>query len=62
MGEIAARTLLDRIEQRGNYLSAIAIEPEFVVRDSTGRAPAKPMAVRNKADTQHGWQTQNQSS
>ena len=41
MGEIAARTLIDRIEERGNYVSAIAIEPEFVVRGSTAQAPAK---------------------
>jgi len=41
MGEIAARTLLDRIEERGNYVSAIAIEPEFVVRGSTAQAPVK---------------------
>jgi len=38
MGEIAARTLLDRIEGRAKYSPEIAIEPEFVVRKST--APA----------------------
>jgi hypothetical protein len=36
MGQIAAQTLIDRIEQRGTYLPEIAIEPEFVVRESTG--------------------------
>lgn len=40
MGEIAARTLLSRIEQRGDWVPEIAIEPEFVVRDSTARALA----------------------
>ena len=35
MGEIAARTLLDRIEGRAKYLPEIKIEPEFVVRGST---------------------------
>jgi DNA-binding LacI/PurR family transcriptional regulator len=35
MGEIAARTLLDRIENRNAYVPEIAIEPEFVVRKST---------------------------
>jgi DNA-binding LacI/PurR family transcriptional regulator len=37
MGEIAARTLLDRIENRNAYVPEIAIEPEFVVRKSTSR-------------------------
>jgi LacI family transcriptional regulator, galactose operon repressor len=41
MGQIAAQTVIDRIEERGTYLPEIAIEPEFVVRESTG-----PMAVR----------------
>jgi len=35
MGEMAARTLLDRIEDRVEYVPEIAIEPEFVVRGST---------------------------
>lgn len=39
MGEIAARTLLDRIEGRMKDISEIAIEPELVVRKST--APAR---------------------
>jgi DNA-binding LacI/PurR family transcriptional regulator len=37
MGEIAARTLLNRIENRTNFIPEIAIEPEFVVRKSTCR-------------------------
>jgi DNA-binding LacI/PurR family transcriptional regulator len=43
MGEIAARTLLDRIENRGDYVAEIAIEPEFVVRKSTARPRTKLM-------------------
>lgn len=39
MGEVAAQTLLDRIEGRKEYPSDIAIEPEMVVRESTSRAP-----------------------
>ncbi len=39
MGEIAASTLLDRIADRGEYVPEIAIEPHFVVRQSTGPAP-----------------------
>jgi DNA-binding LacI/PurR family transcriptional regulator len=35
MGEIAAHTLLDRIEQRGEYVPEIAIEPQFIIREST---------------------------
>jgi LacI family transcriptional regulator len=41
MGELAARTLLDRIEKRGTFLAEITVEPEFVVRQSTARAPAR---------------------
>lgn len=39
MGEIAARTLLDRIENRSEYVPEIAVEPELIVRQSTGPAP-----------------------
>ena len=39
MGEVAAQTLLDRIEGRKEYPSEIAIEPELVVRESTANAP-----------------------
>jgi DNA-binding LacI/PurR family transcriptional regulator len=38
MGEVAAQTLLDRIEGKKQYPSEIAIEPELVVRESTARA------------------------
>jgi DNA-binding LacI/PurR family transcriptional regulator len=41
MGQIAAQTLIDRIEGRGAYVPEIAIEPEFVVRESTGPVPGR---------------------
>lgn len=37
MGEVAAQSLLDRIEGKKEYPSEIAIEPELVVRESTAR-------------------------
>src|SRR5580658_2920985 len=37
MGEIAARSLLDQIENREPFIPEVAIEPEFVVRKSTAR-------------------------
>jgi LacI family transcriptional regulator len=46
MGQIAAQTVVDQIEGRGEYVPEIAIEPEFVVRESTGPAP-----VRRSRDT-----------
>lgn len=39
MGRIAAKTLIDRIENRAEYLPEIVIEPELIVRASTGPAP-----------------------
>jgi DNA-binding LacI/PurR family transcriptional regulator len=42
MGNIAAKTVIDQIEGNAEYLAKIAIEPEFVVRASTGRAPVVP--------------------
>lgn len=38
MGEIAASTLLDRIETRREYVPEIAVVPELVVRQSTSTA------------------------
>jgi len=43
IGEIAASTLLDQIEKRADYVAEIAIEPEFVARQSTCAAPALRM-------------------
>jgi LacI family transcriptional regulator len=37
MGEIAARTLINRVEGQKDYPAQIAIEPELVVRESTAR-------------------------
>lgn len=39
MGELAARTLLNQIEGGSEVVPEIAVEPDFVVRRSTGRAP-----------------------
>ena len=44
MGEIAARTLIGRIDNSEPYVPEIIIEPEFVVRDST--APARAHALQ----------------
>jgi DNA-binding LacI/PurR family transcriptional regulator len=41
MGQIAARTVIEQIEGRGLYLPEIVIEPEFVVRESTGPAHSR---------------------
>src|SRR5579862_8849552 len=41
MGEVAAQSLLERIEGKKEYLSEIAIEPELVVRESTAKAPGE---------------------
>lgn len=37
MGEVAAQSLLDRIEGKKDYPAEIAIEPELVVRESTAQ-------------------------
>lgn len=39
MGEVAAQTLLDRIEGKKEYPAEIPIEPELIVRESTTSAP-----------------------
>lgn len=41
MGQIAAQTVVDQIEGRGEYVSEIAIEAEFVARASTGPVPSR---------------------
>jgi len=45
MGQIAAQTVVDQIEGRDEYVPVIAIEPEFVVRASTGRVPSREAKV-----------------
>ena len=47
MGEIAAQTLVSHIEERDGSRTEIAIEPEFVVRDSTARV-AQPRALSSR--------------
>jgi DNA-binding LacI/PurR family transcriptional regulator len=47
MGEIAARALLNRIEEHADWVPDISIEPEFVVRNSTAKARALPLAPRD---------------
>jgi DNA-binding LacI/PurR family transcriptional regulator len=39
MGQVAAQTLLERIESDQEYPEEIAIEPELVIRESTAAAP-----------------------
>ena len=46
MGEIAARALLTRVEDHGEWAPKIVIEPELVVRDSTGPALTQPVIQR----------------
>lgn len=51
MGDIAARTLLNRIEGHGDWVPEIAIEPEFVVRNSTTRALTRSSVMRRMERT-----------
>ena len=53
MGQIAAQTVVDLIEGRGEYVPEIAIEPEFVVRESTGPAAARQQ--RSTAVAAQSW-------
>jgi DNA-binding LacI/PurR family transcriptional regulator len=48
MGKIAARTLLDRIEDRVEYVPEISVEPEFVVRKSTSSPGRRFATARTK--------------
>src|SRR5438477_10491811 len=51
MGQIAAQTVVDLIERRGEYVPEIAIEPEFVIRQSKG--PAHVSQLRSIAESAH---------
>jgi LacI family transcriptional regulator len=42
IGALAAETLIDRIEGRNGHGAGILVEPELVVRESTGPAPKLP--------------------
>jgi DNA-binding LacI/PurR family transcriptional regulator len=55
MGQIAAQTVIERIEERGTYQPEIAIEPEFVVRESSGPAPSRHL-VPTAAEVRPGAQ------
>jgi DNA-binding LacI/PurR family transcriptional regulator len=57
MGEIAARTLLNRIEHAEDYVPEIAIEPELVVRKSTAIAPVRGSAGANSELSKHVFAT-----
>jgi LacI family transcriptional regulator len=46
MGELAAKTLIDRIEQREEYQSEIVVAPELIVRSSTAQAPLRRAGVK----------------
>jgi DNA-binding LacI/PurR family transcriptional regulator len=48
MGQIAAQTVVDQIEEQGEYAAEIAIEPEFVIRESTGLAPIRQVRSAEK--------------
>jgi LacI family transcriptional regulator len=54
MGQIAAQTAIERIEGRGSYQEEIAIEPEFVVRESSGPAPGKRVPASMAAGVAKG--------
>ena len=43
MGAMAAETVIERIEGQEDYLDEISVEPEFVVRESSGIARAIPV-------------------
>lgn len=53
MGEIAARTLLDRIEGRAKYVAEIAIQPELVVRKSTAPPSGRTLLANAEAVAAH---------
>jgi LacI family transcriptional regulator len=58
MGEIAARTLLNRIEEHEDWVREISIEPEFVARESTARVPSRPLAARNNGGSLRKFRSQ----
>ena len=53
MGEVAARTLLDRIEGRSKYVPEITIEPEFIIRNSSAPPSSQHSIVGAKASAAH---------
>ena len=57
MGEIAARTLLNRLEHPEDYVPEIAMEPELVVRKSTAIASVRGSAGANSELSKHVFAT-----
>lgn len=49
MGEIAARTLLDRLRRKGAVPNEVAVEPELVIREST-TTRLRPSAVMQQQE------------
>ena len=49
MGETAAKHILAMIESGGKGSSRVDVEPEFVIRESTGPAPSA-LRLRSFAD------------
>jgi DNA-binding LacI/PurR family transcriptional regulator len=52
MGEIAACSLLNRIEHHEDGTEVIEVEPEFVVRHSTARVPTLPVGRIRKGNAE----------
>jgi DNA-binding LacI/PurR family transcriptional regulator len=52
MGQIAAKTVIDQIEGNADYLPEIVVEPELVIRGSTGpvSSPVKDQGGRDSSD------------
>jgi hypothetical protein len=53
MGQIAAQTVVDQIERRGEHVPEITIEPEFVVRKSMG--PRSVARLGRLAEARNTW-------
>jgi LacI family transcriptional regulator len=53
MGNLAAKTIIDRIEKTAEYPPGIVVEPDLVVRASSGRAKTKVAGSRNKGPRAH---------
>jgi LacI family transcriptional regulator len=48
MGQIAAATLLGRLNESAEAPAMIAVEPELIIRESTGPAPGARLSSRNR--------------
>jgi LacI family transcriptional regulator len=46
MGQIAARTVINQIEKTAEYVPEIAVEPELIIRASSGSVPHKDATAR----------------